>query len=225
MVEVMGWGALSAAGALDDCSMSATSVGDCFEKCSAKYSSSIYAVDFDLSEQACCCQEACDLFTDGGYETAVVAGKTVPENDYSSSLGVPCPTESCSYDLYSDAGWCDVPQVSPDELMTVSVPVWDQDKCNTIYDGDIDSTMLCAGYGPGPEEDAKDSCQGDSGGPLYLQGATSENPGSDVLVGVVSWGIGCASGYPGVYARISEFTDFINNAAVLGLTADSDVQV
>ena len=52
--------------------------------------------------------------------------------------------------------------------------------------------MMCASN-PG-----KDSCQGDSGGPLY----DSDN---NVLVGVVSWGEGCAqAGYPGVYARVSD---------------------
>ena len=79
--------------------------------------------------------------------------------------------------------------------------------------------MLCAGY----DDKAKDSCQGDSGGPLYLKGGTTANPNGDVLVGVVSWGIGCADGYPGVYARISEFADFINKAAVEGKTTDAEV--
>ena len=35
--------------------------------------------------------------------------------------------------------------------------------------------------------------------------------GKFVLAGVVSWGIGCGKAlHPGLYARVSEFTDWIN---------------
>ncbi|KAM3958215.1 LOW QUALITY PROTEIN: trypsin delta [Aphomia sociella] len=54
------------------------------------------------------------------------------------------------------------------------------------------ASMFCAGSFQQPSPDA---CQGDSGGPLVRNG---------VLIGVVSWGLGCARGnFPGVYTRLS----------------------
>lgn len=51
------------------------------------------------------------------------------------------------------------------------------------YQGLIGDDMLCA------RTDGADSCQGDSGGPLIQD----DGNGNDLLVGVVSWGYGCAS--------------------------------
>jgi secreted trypsin-like serine protease len=71
------------------------------------------------------------------------------------------------------------------------------------YAGRTNDTMLCAAA-PG-----EDSCHGDSGGPLIL---TSGDP---VLVGIVSWGDGCAEpGHPGVYVRIDRdhYLDWIKRA-------------
>ncbi|KPJ20851.1 Trypsin-1 [Papilio machaon] len=54
------------------------------------------------------------------------------------------------------------------------------------------ASMFCAGSFSQPSPDA---CQGDSGGPIVQDG---------VLIGVVSWGLGCARGnFPGVYTRLS----------------------
>jgi trypsin len=63
--------------------------------------------------------------------------------------------------------------------------------------------MLCA-YAPG-----KDACQGDSGGPLITKGSNPSDPTQHVLQGVVSWGYGCADGYPGVYSRVSYASEWI----------------
>jgi len=90
-----------------------------------------------------------------------------------------------------------------DVLLEVDVPLITNAKCSTQYGGGITDTMLCAGYDAG----GKDSCQGDSGGPLFV-----ENGNTPVLVGVVSWGEGCARpNKPGVYARVSALYDFISS--------------
>ena len=49
------------------------------------------------------------------------------------------------------------------------------------------------------------------GGPLVIRGKDS-NGADDIQVGLVSWGVGCASKhFPGVYARISEAYDWIQD--------------
>ena len=64
-------------------------------------------------------------------------------------------------------------------------------------------SMLCAG------RSGLDACEGDSGGPLFGIGPSGER----TLVGLVSWGFGCAEpGYPGVYTRVQSFIDWICTA-------------
>eukprot|EP00092_Neocalanus_flemingeri_P002808 GFUD01003005.1.p1 GENE.GFUD01003005.1~~GFUD01003005.1.p1 ORF type:complete len:431 (+),score=120.40 GFUD01003005.1:238-1530(+) len=88
----------------------------------------------------------------------------------------------------------------PNELMKVDVTTIDNTECNTAYSGGITDSMICA------KGEGKDACQGDSGGPLI-----TKEPGDYYsLIGMVSWGIGCANPlYPGVYARVTEDLDWI----------------
>ncbi|WP_413943507.1 S1 family serine peptidase [Bdellovibrio sp. HCB-162] len=94
----------------------------------------------------------------------------------------------------------------PNRLLKVDVPLISHDSCNQSYKNTITDRMLCAGYAQG----GKDSCQGDSGGPLVAKTVNGQN----ILIGVVSWGNGCArAGQPGVYAKVNEATTWIEQTA------------
>ncbi len=65
-------------------------------------------------------------------------------------------------------------------------------------------SMLCAmGHRDGV---VIDTCQGDSGGPLVVgQGSEAR------LIGITSWGRGCAIRWPGVYTRVSAIHDWVGD--------------
>lgn len=95
----------------------------------------------------------------------------------------------------------------PSTLQEVSLPIIDNAECEGMYRDagyieHIPAIFICAGYKKG----GKDSCEGDSGGPMVVQ----RQDGRFILSGIISWGIGCAEeNQPGVYTRISEFRDWI----------------
>ncbi|XP_031329132.1 serine proteinase stubble isoform X2 [Photinus pyralis] len=96
----------------------------------------------------------------------------------------------------------------PSVLQQVAVPVINNTVCESMYRSagyieHIPHIFICAGWRKG----GFDSCEGDSGGPMVIQREDKRF----LLAGVISWGIGCAEpNQPGVYTRISEFRDWIN---------------
>jgi len=113
---------------------------------------------------------------------------------------------------FSVSGWGSLQAGGPISrfLQQVKVPHVTSQECNIDYAniGGITQGMICAG------KKGKDSCQGDSGGPMVGRNDKGEN----VLVGVVSWGIGCAEeGHPGVYARVAYFIEWIQETMALKL--------
>ena len=95
------------------------------------------------------------------------------------------------------------------ELMRVDLNVISNDECEKAeldndhnYEGAIYEDMMCTDSGE------QDACQGDSGGPLIVRDDNS--PDEDILVGVVSWGIGCGV-MPGVFSRVSFGYDWIRS--------------
>ncbi len=90
---------------------------------------------------------------------------------------------------------------SPDRLQTVNVNLVSNQASQTAYG----SQTVITSDQIGASAPGKDSCQGDSGGPLIV-----DANGRKVLVGIVSWGEGCADPkFPGMYARVSSFTTWI----------------
>jgi|1186.fasta_scaffold11661_2 trypsin len=103
------------------------------------------------------------------------------------------------------SGWGAVSEGGPGslELLGVEIPIVSNAVCNRpeSYAGDITENMLCGGRDKG----GIDSCQGDSGGPL-----TADISGKKLLIGVVSFGEGCARKLKfGVYARVPVAANFI----------------
>ncbi len=105
------------------------------------------------------------------------------------------------------SGWGTLTEGSytlPNILQKVEIPLVSKEACNAadVYNGDITDRMLCAGLPQG----GKDSCQGDSGGPLF----TKQASGDYTLVGIVSWGEGCARPNKyGVYTKVNVMVDWI----------------
>lgn len=104
-------------------------------------------------------------------------------------------------------GWgilTDTGETSPDTLHGVDIPVVSQATCEGAYGSDLTPDAICAGA----PEGGRDTCSGDSGGPLVAFDST----GTPIQIGVVSWGDECgAPGVFGVYARLTEYEDWIQS--------------
>jgi secreted trypsin-like serine protease len=114
------------------------------------------------------------------------------------------PTVLKDGEKFTVTGWGAVEQGGSvvRDLREVTVPFVTNAVCSDplSYGSQITDTMICAGLAAG----GKDSCQGDSGGPLVSVAPPVQ------LVGVVSWGEGCAKpGKYGVYNRIAKFRKWI----------------
>jgi len=120
-------------------------------------------------------------------------------------------------------GWgkTDESGATSQNLLEVRVPQVDRTTCENRYAPygySIPSGQICAGFVSG----GFDSCGGDSGGPLLYRPATdstalmSGNLSRDeVLVGVVSWGVGCArQDLFGVYTSVSRYSEWLRSSVI-----------
>lgn len=138
-------------------------------------------------------------------------GQIIPLATQTTKLGVGDPLEVTGWGRTSESG------DTSTKLLKANVPYVSNKTCNepASYDGRVGPGMLCAGESEG----GVDACQGDSGGPLVRR---SPDKGA-ILVGVVSFGLGCAREQKyGVYTRVSEYLDWIGDAKAKTLQPSSD---
>jgi secreted trypsin-like serine protease len=109
-------------------------------------------------------------------------------------------------------GWGETESATyPVKLRQVHVPADSDAACAGAYgESFIASAMFCAGD---MVTGQKDSCSGDSGGPI-----SRKVDGRWVQVGIVSWGpYPCGDpDQPGVYTRLSTFSNWVGNQTRLG---------
>ena len=122
------------------------------------------------------------------------------------------------------AGWgklCEAEScAAPTDLRQATVPIRETAPCAAAYQAinlPLSAGMFCAGGGVG----TPDACQGDSGGPIAVDG-----PAGRTLVGVVSWGNGCANpDFPGIYTNVADFSSWIGALTLDKVGAPRSVRV
>ncbi len=147
-------------------------------------------------------------YATGGYDIALIKLDGTP-NLQLERLSLPTTevmnTVGSAGNITTVSGWGKLSEennVRPDLLQEVDVPLVSNSTCNATV-GDINNTMICAGFAEG----GKDSCVDDSGGSMV-----ADHMGKTYSIGIVSWGRGCARpNLYGVYARTHTFVDWVES--------------
>jgi secreted trypsin-like serine protease len=100
----------------------------------------------------------------------------------------------------------------PADLRAATVPLHADARCSSSIGGGYGTsferaTNLCGGSLQSGSQLGVDACQGDSGGPLVVDAVD----GTRRLVGITSWGEGCAQRTFGAYARIAALRGWIGS--------------
>ncbi|CAB3257314.1 unnamed protein product [Arctia plantaginis] len=97
------------------------------------------------------------------------------------------------------SGWgrTSYPGTLPLQLQMINLTSLSVERCQNIYSNihQVFESQICS-----LTKSGEGACHGDSGGPL-VEGNT--------VVGIVSWGMPCARGYPDVYSRVYSFKNWI----------------
>ncbi|MEM9017970.1 MAG: serine protease [Verrucomicrobiota bacterium] len=127
------------------------------------------------------------------------------------------PNTASSGELVTAIGWGDTESdpAFPDVLQVVALRIDPISLANARYStNQLDDRHIAA------SEIGADTCQGDSGGPLFT--GASLNP---VIVGITSFGIGCADGFPGIYANSGNYATLTNSFLASPTGPDAGISV
>ncbi|XP_044731437.1 transmembrane protease serine 11C-like isoform X2 [Chrysoperla carnea] len=132
-----------------------------------------------------------------------------PFTFHSNLQPVDIPSTSYIFPDNTDAiisGWGllqDFTTKQPVTMKKAIVTSIDSKKCGRKYSKKIFKGQMCAQGFPNEHSSGRDACQGDSGGPLVYN--------HTLLIGIISWGRGCAEDFPGVFTKVSYYHDWIVN--------------
>lgn len=147
-----------------------------------------------------------ETYQDTGYPDLALIKLSTPSSAETIALTPLSDSAESPGTLLTIAGWGRQGETRPkaEGLLYAQVPVTSDTYCRSRYGASLPMDhVICAGWVQG----GKDACVGDSGGPLFTGSA-----GSFQLVGVVSFGVGCArANWPGGYARVSGNIDWIKS--------------
>jgi trypsin len=142
---------------------------------------------------------------DNDFMLLFLEGPSTAENVMTVKLNSYASVPTVGQDVWA-TGWGDTDQ----DLMQIEVQVVSNEACEAsgAYIGEsylafydlITDNMLCA------KDDGQDVCLGDDGGPLVINGYDG-----DIQVGVISASLCATDPFPGVYARVSEAYEWIQD--------------
>ncbi|XP_052754637.1 chymotrypsin-2-like [Galleria mellonella] len=121
-------------------------------------------------------------------------------------------TESGASLLLTGWGRLSYPGSLPNKLQMINLTALSTERCQSLMNkvNPVYDTQICS-----LTKSGEGACHGDSGGPLVEDGK---------IVGIVSWGMPCARGYPDVYTRVYSFKDWIlENISDQGENASSEI--
>ncbi|GJQ80525.1 hypothetical protein Trydic_g12416 [Trypoxylus dichotomus] len=87
----------------------------------------------------------------------------------------------------------------PNNLQRLDTRTITHAQCQQTWGSQVQTNQICALTQAG-----EGACNGDSGGPLI-------QASNGAQVGIVSFGVACAQGFPDVYTRVSSFITWINS--------------